>query len=937
MTLEELKVVITAETKGLERSISEVKSSLNSVSSSVDKMGSKVSKSVEKTSKSFDKLSTKVKGVFRSLLASAGFIAGIAGLIRLGKAALETASDLQEVQNVVDVSFGSASAEIDEFAKSAIKQFGLSELAAKQAASTFMAMGNGMNIAKSEGKKMAIELTKLAGDMASFYNTTKDVAQTALEGIYTGNALALKKFGIVMTEANLEAYRLSQGIKKSYSAMSQAEKVALRYNYVMATTAQVQGDFARTSGSWANQVKILKEQWRQLLGILGNVLIQVLLPMVKAMNNLLASAISVANALAKAFGFKGIQSASASVSSAAGGASDLESALGGASEQASALKKTLASFDELNVLNDASSSGLADLGGGVSAETIGLAETVEDETSYSTGKLKSFLDDCKDILLKWKATIPALEFNIDKDHILDELKDAGKNILNTIAGWGSFVITIGVKVANDLNLDVLITKAVELFNSLTNLTSAITDALVPALETLYDIVIRPLVRWLGDKLADAIDFVKQKFDQWAQWFRDNKETIGQFAENLGKVLEPLIQIVLKIADGAWVVFKTVLEGINTALMGIADTIINLDLDKLTAIRNIFLFFFVFLGGTALANAIIGFKGLWAAIESGYGIFPYLADLIKMPFQLLLGNLAFCGKRIALFFTTLIKELGVAFATIKGAVIAALGAIKTALSSAIAWIIANPMALIIAGIVALVVLIAIKGDEIKKLLEKLDAWLQGVFAKDWTEVFGPILGGILNGFFDFIKEIWDAIKKNLTGWIDFIRGVFTADWTRAWNGLKDIFGGAFEGMKALARAPLNAIIDMVNGVIRGLNKIKLPDWDILGGLRGKAISLPTIPRLAKGAVITAPTLALMGEYANAASNPEIVAPQSVLQSTINASNEDLISTLIQLNKQLITAIENKDTTVNITDDAIANSVMRSNQGSIKRTGKALLSY
>ena len=937
MTLEELKVVITAETKGLEKSISSVKSSLNSVSSSVDKMSSKVSRSVDKTSKSFDKLSTKIKGVFKSLLASAGLIAGIAGLVRLGKAALETASDLAEVQNVVEVSFGSASKEIDDFAKSAIKQFGLSEIAAKQAASTFMAMGNGMSIAKDEGKKMAIELTKLAGDMASFYNTTKDVAQTALEGIYTGNALALKKFGIVMTEANLEAYRLSQGITKSYSAMTQAEKVALRYNYVMATTAQVQGDFARTSGSWANQVKILKEQWRQLLSVMGTVLIQVLLPMVKAMNNLLASAIAVANALAKAFGFKGIESASASVSSAAGGVSDLGGALEDANGQASALKRTLTSFDELNVLNDSSSSGLAGLGGGASVDTVGLAETVEDETAYSTNKLKNFIDECKEILGKWKDTIPPLEFNIDKDHIINELKDIGKNILNTIAGWGSFVITIGIKVANDLNLDVLITKAVELFGSLTNLASAITDSVVPALETLYDIVIKPLVKWLGDKLADALDFVKEKFDQWAEWFRDNKENIQQFAENLGKVLEPLIQIVLQIADGAWSVFKWILEGINTALMGIADAIIKLDVEKLTAIRNIFLVVFGLLGGTALANAIIGFKGLWTSIEAGYGIFPYLADLIKMPFQLLFGFLASSWKKIVLFFSTLISELGTAFAAIKGAVVAALGAIKTAVSSAVSFLIANPIALVIAAIVALVALIAIKGDEIKKLLEKLDNWLQGVFAKDWTEVFGPVLGGILNGFFNTVKEIWDALKKNLTGWIDFIRGVFTADWGRAWNGVKDIFGGAFEGMKALAKAPLNAVIDMVNGVIGGLNKIKLPDWDILGGLRGASINIPKIPRLAKGGVITAPTIAMMGEYANARTNPEIVAPKSLLEQTINSSNEDLINTLIQLNRQLITVIENKDTTVNITDDAIANSVMRSNQGSIRRTGKPLLSY
>ena len=231
MTLEELKVVITAETSGLKKELDSLKTQL-----------SKTEKTVTKTTGGIKKaLSSLTKGFTATAI--------VYGLIKVGKQAIQTASDLQEVQNVVDVSFGSMSAEVDKFAENALKQFGLSKLSAKQFASTFMAMSNGMGVAAEAGKNMSLNLTALAADMASFYNVEQDVAFTALKSVFTGETETLKNFGIVMTEANLEAYALSQGITKSYSAMSQAEKVALRYSFVLNATKNAQGDFARTSGS----------------------------------------------------------------------------------------------------------------------------------------------------------------------------------------------------------------------------------------------------------------------------------------------------------------------------------------------------------------------------------------------------------------------------------------------------------------------------------------------------------------------------------------------------------------------------------------------------------------------------------------------------------------------------------------------------------------
>lgn len=170
---------------------------------------------------------------------------------------------------------------------------------------------------------------------------------------------------------------------------------------------------------------------------------------------------------------------------------------------------------------------------------------------------------------------------------------------------------------------------------------------------------------------------------------------------------------------------------------------------------------------------------------------------------------------------------------------------------------NPIFLVTAAVVAFVALIATKGDEIQALLQKLDDWLQSVFLTDWTQVFGPGLGDVLNGFFAGLKNIWDSVKLIFDGVIDFIRGVFTGDWERAWEGVRQILEGIFNGLQAAVKAPLNAIIGAVNSVIShintliaGLNNIgfDLPSWLGGGSFRFNIPSIPNIPYLAKGGIV-----------------------------------------------------------------------------------------
>lgn len=192
-----------------------------------------------------------------------------------------------------------------------------------------------------------------------------------------------------------------------------------------------------------------------------------------------------------------------------------------------------------------------------------------------------------------------------------------------------------------------------------------------------------------------------------------------------------------------------------------------------------------------------------------------------------------------------------------------------LGSMALFIVSNPIALLIAGILALYAVIAVKGDEIQGVLQKVDKYLTSVFATDWAKIFGPVLGEPLNVFMANMNLIWTRVKGMLNGIIDFIRGVFTGDWDRALNGLKEIAKSQFDAIAFAVRAPVNSIIGMVNGVIDALNRMSdglnsmsfnIPDWVPEWGGRSFSLSLPhisKIPYLANGGIISSGS-AIVGE-------------------------------------------------------------------------------
>ena len=236
----------------------------------------------------FDNQAHKTGNTLNTLLRTLGLVTIARKAFDVLKAGVDYASDLAEVQNVVDVTFGNAASTVNSWSKTTLNAYGMNEVSAKRYVGTMGAMLKSSGLAGDAIVGMSQDMVGLAGDMASFYNLDLETAFQKIRSGISGETEPLKQLGINMSVANLEAFALSQGIDKSYQSMTQAEQVMLRYNYLMATTGDAQGDFARTSDSWANQTRLLSESWTQFTGILAEQLLPALTTVVSWMNKIVS-------------------------------------------------------------------------------------------------------------------------------------------------------------------------------------------------------------------------------------------------------------------------------------------------------------------------------------------------------------------------------------------------------------------------------------------------------------------------------------------------------------------------------------------------------------------------------------------------------------------------------------------------------------------------
>lgn len=806
------------------------------------------SEGFEKGLKSLSDMVGDIKPKLKSLAMALTAAFSVKKLVDFGRQSIETASDLAEVQNVVDTAFGESKQKMEDFADTAVKTYGISKLTAKQTGSNFMAMAAGMGLANDSASDMAMALTGLSADMASFYNVGQDVASTALKSIFTGETETLKQFGIVMTDANLQAYALSKGITKSTADMSQAEKVQLRYNYVMSQTALAQGDFAKTSDSWANQTRILSEQWKEFGATIGTVLMNVLLPAVKAINSLLSQLIALAQgaarALSEAFGFElsnsadEAQSIVKSTSQVADNYSDIAD---NAQQTQEAQEGSLASFDQMNKLNDESKSDSTGVSGaGEIMQPSGTS--VEVDTGKADKKLSDFF---KSVRTQFEKLADYLDKNFKPifADIWSGLERESIELAQILGGVFSDIKSLSepLKAYFINDFTPLMQTA---FSTLGKIGIGLFDSFNKVFSDIWNVAVFPILQnFLTVGLPLITDFGTQVWNTLGVLFDNIKEIFDTLWNG---VAQPVLNALKTLWCDTW---QSILDFWNEWGQPIFDGIN----EGITTTKNVFLN----LWETVLKPVFDKLMDVADSVWTEH-LKPLLDEFLDFVGTFITSVLSIYNKAIAPVVNWLVSILGPIVSSVLGKIIKTVGNVISNIIDAVKNIIS-----------------ALKGVVL---------FIAGVFTGDWKKAW--------QGVKKIFKGVWDALVDIAKTPINLIIGLI--------NGLT----GAVEDA-------LNWIIDGINE-LSFTTPDWLPGdlGGQTFGFDLSQIDIPEIPKLAQGAVIppNSEFLAVLGDQKR---GTNIEAPldtitQAVLQALVSyggaGGNQKISVTIpLTLNGRTITQI------------------------------------
>lgn len=795
----------------------------------------------------FESQMAGITGLAKKAGATLAAAFGVKKLVDFGKQCLELGSDLAEVQNVVDVTFPKMTAQVDEFAKNAAQSFGLSETMAKQYTGTFGAMAKAFGFSEKQAYDMGTTLTGLAGDVASFYNLSQDEAYTKLKSVFTGETESLKDLGVVMTQTALDSYAMANGFGKTTSAMTEAEKVALRYQFVQDQLSAAQGDFARTSDSWANQCRILSLQTQSLMATIGQGLINLFTPVIKVINIAIGKLATLADAF-KAFtelitGNKASDGGGNGVSEIADSAADADDSLNNASDAASNLTnntnkagkaaqnaakkmKSLMGFDKINKLDKPTTSTSGTTGktgtgktGAVDYGSLADGDTVLDKTDE---KLSALQKRCQELAKLFKKGFEIGFGDSQKkiDSINKSVRNIGKNLkeiftdtavvnaanrcANNIAlAFGKITgstARIGLTLADNLvgGVDKYLAKSkgyikkrvVSLFDATGEIAKLSGDFSV-ALADIFDI-------FSGD---DAKAITADIIQVFADGFLGAADLAVKFKRDFVSLFTvPVIQNTDKISGtlenmlGRWrIVFDTLSQSVTNTF------------DRLNSVYDQYFKPFV----DSITQGTSDILGTFLDAYNTYisPILDYLADKFSTVW----------AEHIQPALDGILELLGKVFENLKALW-------ETALVPCIEWIINNVMPVlgpIIGGLGELILdLLAVAGDVIKGITDILSGFIDfctGVFTNDFSKCWQGI-EEILQGFKTIATSIFDFAKKYIfQPFIDYVKGIFQTDWSQSFGTLGTVLNTFLESVKRIwgdIKTVFNGIITFIKGTFHG---------------------------------------------------------------------------------------------------------------------------
>lgn len=743
-----------------------------------------VNRSVKNTNQqlgSVGSTGSSLSGVFGKLGKTVAAAFAVSKIASFGKECLSLGSSLSEVKNVVDTVFPNMSSKIDDFAQNAAKQFGLSELSSKQYIGTFGSMAEAFGFSEQSAYDMAEALTGLTGDVASFYDKTADESYTMLKSIFTGETETLKNIGVVMTQSALDAYALSKGFGKTTAEMSEAEKVSLRYAFVQEKLANAQGDYARTSDSWANSTRTLAESFNDLKSQIGQGLINVFSPVVQWLN-IIVDRLKEAAKEFKEFtaAIMGVSSdTSSGVGSTAASTEALNDSLSTTESNAKSAAKAmrdLMGFDEINRLSG--NSGSTDSG---SAASAGQTPASTTDNSTDKDKTNALADSLQHIKKLWDDLYGSfkkgLTTRLDAGNVFDNLgniKDglmrirdamlsiftdgsvvsAAKYMLEQIATFfGSLVgnfISIGVSLCNalvtgiadflDEKKDFLTGKLASIFQSTGDIFGSLTDIMNDVTDIINYILQLPET---AQVIADAINIVVTPL---ATYVDLTLKLLSDNLAGLAKVIKKNKESFKKIGKDIMGFLSTVTDAVS----GFVDSVCA----KAESVYDTYL-------KPAMDN-------IWAGINN---LVTFLCGIWQQYISPMLSNI---GSGIQSLFEQHITPMA-------EKVMEFVGKLTNVLSQL--W---------------------------KNILEPIVEWVISA-AMPKIKVAVDIIWTVLKSTFGWIADMIGFLADLFSGLIDFLTGVFTGDWEKAWSGIKEIFGSYVD----LIKNALGNFVEFISGIVSAI--------------------------------------------------------------------------------------------------------------------------
>lgn len=808
----------------------------------LSQQGSKVGSASRSLVTGFSNTTKSIKSTrsgFRGLASTIGKFYATYWLVMraVGKlgGAVDLASQLTEVQNVVDTTFGDMASKVDDFTKTSIQDFGMSELTVKQISSRFQALGTSVGITSQQVANgtavankalmsqnntlykttdsmadMSLNLTRLAGDMASFYDVDQADVAKSLQSIFSGTIAPLRRYGLDLTQATLSEWAMKNGLDANIKSMTQAEKVLLRYNYVMANTQAAQGDFAKTANTWANSVRVLKQEFQAWGSIIGSVIINALKPFVQALSKVMLKVISftrtVADALGAIFGWTiEISGGGATVDGMediAGGVGDIGDSADSSNKKAQKLKKTLLSIDEIHALDDNSDSGSGGGSGSGGSGGGGAGGGVDSSLKKTDGLIEKYKSSIKDLYSLGKyigdALASAME-SIDWKKIYQKADNFGKGLADFLNGLISprLFYDLGATIAGSLNTALHFLNSFGTTFDWTNFGLSIANSINGFFKNFdFALLAKTINAWVQGIYTMLTTAIKN-----VSW-KDVLKGITDFLSNLDiKTVEIIVGTLL------------IKKIISLKLGSVALAFIGKSLSKAIAQAIASKIGFELVEGAGIGTAIMqAFKTIFASLSTNLGLLIEglfsglsLGDAITAAFGTgavdLLATIGSAFSAIAgtilsiVNFVKMLKDgfswvneilmvIGVALATI-GAILAGVAALPAVIVGAI-----------VAAVATIVVVVKDNWNTICELFSTVGDWFNGNVIKPVVSFFKDMwktISGFFGSLWKDIVTVWQGASKWFSSTvIEPIVGFFKGFATRA----QQIFQGIWIIIQAI---------------------------------------------------------------------------------------------------------------------------------------------